>query len=563
MITKFKKVDNKRRLVLVVDDEKINRELLGFILKNDYEVLYAENGKQALEIITEKRQMLSLVLLDLLMPEMNGFELLEKLKKDVRLKNIPVIVLTSEKPAEVKSLELGAADFITKPYDVPKVILARVRRIVELSEDKMMIKDTEGDSLTGLYNKQFFFKYVQHIDKYYKEKKMDSLVLNIDHFHLLNELYGRPFGDRVLKLIAENIKSYLVEVYGIGCRVEADTFYIYCEHQEEYDTFMERLMNGVAKVIKSPKIRIRMGVYNRENQKLGNERKFDQAKLACDRIGENFSTSIAFYDMEIHKSMIYSERLINDIHDAIEQNQFIVYYQPVYRITGGKPELNSAEALVRWKHPQLGMLGPDRFIPLFENNGLIQMIDYYVWEKAAIQVRKWKDQFGVLLPVSVNVSRIDIQDSGLKDKLLSILKENGLTTKSLYLELTESAYGDNVEKHIQVVQELRDCGFKVEMDDFGSGYSSLNMLSRLPIDVLKLDMEFVSKIHKDAKSYRLVEIIMDIAGYLEVPVIAEGVEIPEQLKLVKKVGCEYVQGYHFSKPVPPNEFERFLKRRSV
>ena len=559
MITKFKKVDNTRRLVLVVDDEKVNRDMLGYILHNDYEVIYAENGKEALKVIKEKRQMLSLVLLDLLMPEMDGFTLLEQLKKDVQLRTIPVIVLTSEKPAEIKSLELGAADFITKPYDVPKVILARVRRIVELSEDKMMIKDTERDALTGLYNKQFFFKYAQHIDKYYKEKRMDCLVLNIDHFHLLNELYGRQFGDKVLKLVAENIKNYLVDIYGISCRVEADTFYLYCEHQEDYNPLIEQLMNGISAEIKSPKIHVRMGVYNRDDQKLGNERKFDQAKLACDRIRENFSTSIAFYDMELHRSMIYSERLINDIHEAVEQNQFMVYYQPVYSVTGTKPELKSAEALVRWKHPELGMLNPESFIPLFENNGLIQLVDYYVWEKAAKQVRSWKEKFGVQLPVSVNVSRIDIHDSGLKEKLLSILKENGLTTESLYLELTESAYGDNVEKHIRVVQELRDCGFKVEMDDFGSGYSSLNMLSRLPIDVLKLDMEFVSKIHKDAKSYRLVEIVMDIAGYLDVPVIAEGVEVEEQLKLVKKVGCKYVQGFYFSKPVPPSEFECLLQ----
>lgn len=560
MITKFKKVDTRRRLALVVDDEQVNREMLGYILKDEYEVIYACDGEEALQIIREKKQMLSVILLDLLMPKLTGFELLELIKKDVLLKSIPVIVLTSEKPAEVKSLELGAADFITKPYDVPKVILARIRRIIELSEDNMIIKDTERDALTGLYNKQFFFKYAQHIDRYYQDKRMDSLVLNIDHFHLLNELYGRPFGDKVLAIIAEQLKSYLVDNYGIACRVEADTFYLYCEHQEDYNALIDQIAGGITAAVKSPRIRVRMGVYNREDQKLSRERKFDQAKLACDRIRENFSTAVAFYDMDLHKNKIFSERLINDIHEAVEQKQLIVYYQPMYDVSGDQPVLKCAEALVRWKHPEFGILSPEVFIPLFEQNGLIQLIDYYVWEEAVRQIVRWKQQCGVTLPVSVNVSRIDIHDAGLKEHLLQILKENGLGTDSLYLELTESAYGEDVEKHIQVVKELRESGFKIEMDDFGSGYSSLNMLSSLPVDVLKLDREFVSNIHKDAKSYRLVEIIMDIAGYLDVPVVAEGVETEEQLKLVKQVGCQFVQGFYFSKPVPAGEVEKLLKK---
>lgn len=559
MITKFKKTENRRRLVLIVDDEYVNRELLGYILNDDYDLLYAENGKEALKMIRENSQALSLVLLDLFMPEMNGFELLEVLREDEELKGIPVIVLTSEKSAEVKSLKLGAADFIKKPYDVPEVILARVFRIIELSEDKLIIQETERDALTGLYNKQFFYKYAQHINRYHnKDKQMDYVVVNIDNFHLINEIYGRQFGDELLKFIAVSFRKFLIDVYGIACRVEADTFYMYCEHQESYEGLLEQIINVLTEITKT-RIRLRMGIYDRQDQELEDEIKFDYAKLACNRIKGNFATSIAYYDMELHKSQIYSQRLINDIHEAIEQKQLMVFYQPKYGITTDEPQLRSAEALIRWKHPELGMISPGAFIPLFEENGLIQLLDDYVWKEAAAQIRAWKDKFGVTLPVSVNVSRIDIYDPNLKDNLLQIVEKNGLTTKDLYLEVTESAYAEDAGRLIEVVEELRRCGFKIEMDDFGSGYSSLNMLSTLPIDVLKLDMKFVRNMLEDSKSYRLIEIIMDIAKYLAVPVVAEGVEVEEQLKLLKQVGCEIIQGYYFSKPVPPEEFEKFFE----
>lgn len=545
---------------MIVDDEFVNREMLGYILNDDYDLLYAENGKEALRVMRENCEELSLVLLDLFMPEMNGFELLEILKEDMELKGIPVIVLTSEKSAEVKSLQLGAADFIKKPYDVPEVIHARVCRIIELSEDKLIIKETERDALTDLYNKQFFYKYAKHIDRYHKDKQMDAIVVNIDNFHLINEIYGRSFGDELLKFIAVSFRKFLIDVYGIACRVEADTFYIYCEHQDSYEGLLEQII-GVLSEISKTRIRLRMGVYDRQDQDIDNEIKFDYAKLACNRIKGNFATSITCYDMELHKSQIYSQRLINDIHEAIEQRQLMVFYQPKYGITADEPQLRSAEALIRWKHPELGMISPGAFIPLFEENGLIQLLDDFVWREAAAQVRRWKDTFGVTIPVSVNVSRIDIYNPALKETLLGIISDNDLTTKDLYLEVTESAYAEDADRLISVVEELRQCGFKIEMDDFGSGYSSLNMLSSLPIDVLKLDMKFVRNMLEDEKSYRLIEIIMDIARYLGVPVVAEGVEVEEQLKRLKQVGCEIIQGYYFSKPVPPEEFEKFIERK--
>ncbi len=208
------------------------------------------------------------------------------------------------------------------------------------------------------------------------------------------------------------------------------------------------------------------------------------------------------------------------------------------------------------------MISPGDFIPLFEGNGLVQKLDRYVWEEAGAQIARWKKEFGMTIPVSVNVSRIDIYDPELENYLLGILERNGLTTKEMLLEITESAYSDNAARLIEVVNSLREKGFRIEMDDFGSGYSSLNMLTTIPIDVLKMDMKFVRNMLKDEKSLKLCELVMDISRFLDVPVVAEGVEDEAQLERLRDMGCELVQGFYFSRPVPPEEFAALIGKEA-
>ena len=234
-----------RRHILIVDDEMINREILGNLLQENYEVHFAENGKQALDILIKREHIYSLILLDLLMPVMDGFELLDILKNDDKLRTIPVIVMTSEKDAEVTSIKLGAADFITKPYDMPEVILARCERIIELQEDKSLIRAAEKDHLTGLYTKDFFTEYIKQIEKYNPKKSRDLLVINIEHFHLINELYGRKQGDKVLICIADILQKLFDDTHGIGCRTEADYFYVYSENGTDYDKTLMSLLDGL------------------------------------------------------------------------------------------------------------------------------------------------------------------------------------------------------------------------------------------------------------------------------------------------------------------------------
>ena len=214
-------------------------------------------------------------------------------------------------------------------------------------------------------------------------------------------------------------------------------------------------------------------------------------------------------------------KLIADIDEAIEKRNFSVYFQPKYNVEGNAPVLASAEALVRWKHPDYGMISPGEFIPLFERNGLIRLLDNFVWREAAAQVRRWRDTLGVTLPVSVNVSRVDVFDPELENKFTQILEEYELSHASLLLEITESACSENEERFVEIIEGLRNKGFKIEMDDFGTGYSSLNMLTNIPIDAIKLDMQFVRKMLRDVKSLKLVQLVIDISDFLQVPVIAE------------------------------------------
>ena len=550
---------NGKRLILVADDEQINRELLGAVLAEDYEVIFAVNGEETLEQCRAHKDTLSLVLLDLMMPVMPGLEALRRMKADPELRDIPVIVMTADQNAEIESLSLGAIDFIPKPYPQPGVILARALRIIELNEDREIIQHTERDPLTGLYNREFFYSYAAQFDQHHPDAQMDAIVVDVNHFHMINERFGTAYGDEVLRRIGERVRDMVRDSDGIVCRREADTFLVYCPHGKDYDAILENASIGLTEDDTSGnRVRLRMGVYPNVDKSLDVERRFDRAKMAADMVQGSFTRTIGIYDNALHDKQIFAEQLIEDFRAAIDEEQFCVYFQPKFDIRKDIPVLYSCEALVRWKHPRLGMISPGMFIPLFEENGLIQELDNYVWRETCRQLREWRERLGFTVPVSVNVSRIDMYDPNLIPTLQSNLRENGLSYDDLLLEVTESAYTQDSEQIVRTVKQLRKLGFQIEMDDFGTGYSSLNMLSTLPIDVLKLDMQFVRSMFATGGDIRMLEVIIDIAGYLSVPVVAEGVETADQVSALKAMGCDIVQGYYFSKPVPAGEFDAFL-----
>lgn len=457
--------------VLIVDDQELNRDILGVILEEDYELLYAANGREAISAMRERPKDVSIVLLDLMMPVMNGFEVLETMRDDPELRRIPVIVLTAEKTAELRALQLGAADFITKPFDMAEVILARVARIIELSEGREIISSAEHDPLTGLYTRSFF-EYANRLFQYHPEMQMDAVVLDIGQFHSVNALKGRKFGDEVLRIIGDEIRAFLSGTEGIGSRIEADRFDIYCVRQPDYRALLDRFQEKLGNMLPNVSIPLRMGVKFWQ-EKVEPVVLFDRARAACNMIRGDYQNPLMIYSEEMRERELLNQRLLNDLRSAVEEWQLQVYYQPKYDIRQEPPRLASAEALIRWKHPELGMISPGEFVTLFEGNGMIGVVDAYVWQEAARQVARWRAAYHFTLPVSVNVSRADMFDPALVEKL--------------------------------------------------------------------------------------VKLILDLARCLGLKVVAEGVETERQLTLLRDAGCDLVQGYFFSRPLPADAFEKLLR----
>ena len=554
------RTENIRRTVLVVEDELVNSQLLGFILSEEYNVLYAEDGRKALEVLRSNIGAISMVLTDIKMPVMDGFELIKEIRADKDLGMIPIMVLTSESTYEEQSLDLGAIDFLTKPYDMPSIIKARVRRIIELSEGRTIIKATEKDYLTGLYAREFFFEYAGRLVSSGQNRQLDAVVIDLDRFNVINELYGRVFGNLVLKGIADSLLAQ-IGGSGIASRFENDIFYVLCDHRDSYELMAQTICNDLSILNSSIRFSVRIGIQTDVSRNTSLLQQFETARSACNSIRSDKLHSVAFYNEEMHKKKLLEERLLNEMQQALDEHQFVVWYQPKFNIRGDKPVLCSSEALVRWKHPELGMVSPGVFIPLFEHNALIQKLDLYVWKEAARQVAQWKVKYGASIPVSVNVSRIDLFDSTLKQTLTDILNENGLSFDDFLLEVTESAYSDNASQIIEAIRDLGNAGFRIEMDDFGTGYSSLNNLSEMPLDIIKLDMSFTRKIHENRTTLRVVELIVEMARSLGFVVVAEGVENETQYQLLRQVGCDCVQGYYFSRPLPATDFEAFVETR--
>ena len=440
------------------------------------------------------------------------------------------------------------------------LILRNLRAANKVKEGHQIISEAERDGLTHLYNRNFFIVYANRLYRDQPQKPMDAIVVNIDRFHTVNSLNGRAFGDKVLSALSGELELFAREAGGIAGRVAGDHFDLYCPHREDYRDVLRRFQSKMNEKFGDAEVRLRMGVMPWQ-EGLKPEEMFDRAWSACTMARGNYKTHFMVYDDALRRHDELSQRLLNELSRALEENALEVFYQPKYDIQCDPPKLSSAEALVRWRHPELGMISPDDFIPLFEQSGQISALDNYVWAEAARQIADWRDKYGVTLPVSVNLSRIDVFDPNLSATLDALVEKNGLERSSLKLEVTESAYTENADQLIRVIGQLREKGYEIEMDDFGSGYSSLNMLSSMPIDVLKMDIAFIQNIERNEKDFRLVELIVDIARYLKVPVVAEGVETENQLRLLRDAGCNLVQGYYFSRPLPPEEFEKKILSR--
>ena len=437
------------------------------------------------------------------------------------------------------------------------LLLRSMRAEKKADEGQRLISATETDTLTGLYTRSFFFEYANRMYQKDPDTPMDAIVLDIDQFHSVNSLNGRDFGDQVLIALGEEIRAMLDGTQGIASRIEADRFLVYCEHVASYQELFNRLQNRLNECNRNANVRLRMGVMPWQ---AGVEpaKMFDRARIACGMARDHYRDHLVVFDDSMRQREVYKQRLLNDLRRALDEEEFEVYYQPKYNIQCDPPVLESAEALIRWHHPELGMISPADFIPLFERNGQIGLVDKFVWSQTARQIALWREKLGVTLPISVNLSRVDVFDPTLESTLDQLIRDNGLNCGSLKLEVTESAYSENADQVLTVIEKLRKKGHEIEMDDFGSGYSSLNMLSSMPIDVLKMDGAFIKNIEHREQDAQLVELIVDIAKRMKVKVVAECVETESQMLLLKELGCDLVQGYYFSPPLPAPEFEETI-----
>ena len=549
------------RKVLIVEDEFINQQILGNIIATHYQPLYASNGQEALAVLDKEK--VSLILLDLNMPVMDGFEFMKKMREIPSISSTPVIVLTAERDAEIQSLHLGAQDFIVKPYDMPEIILARVERSILLKEESDMIAKTARDPLTHLFTQTYFFEYIDEYKQLNPESDMDAVAIDIKHFGLINEMFSRKVGDRILVLLGETLKKFTERYEGIVSRIDGDLFFLYISSQDEehhLNNLKEVNSHLVLEEYPDLKVELKVGIYRHCNHADSAEKAFDYARRACTLLHNNYSESIKYYDDEMYKKEMYGELLIHDMDKALQEKQFKVYLQPKYNIRGAKPVLASAEALVRWIHPKYGFISPGVFIPLFENNGLIHKLDKYIWNEAAAKIKKWKEEYGRYIPISTNVSRIDILSPNFEQTMDDVINSNGLDYSDLYLEVTESAYSTETNEIMEVMHRLKEKGYVIEIDDFGTGYSSLHLITAMPFDTLKIDMSFIRNMNKSEKDAKVVEIIIGIARYLNAHTVAEGVETEDQYLALKKMGCDVIQGYYFDKAIPMDEFdEKYMK----
>ena len=552
---------NLRPRVLIVEDEFVNQQILGQIIAKDFEPIYANNGQEALDILHEAPQEISLVLLDLNIPVMNGYTLMSIMNEEEILKRIPIIVLTSDKSAEIKSLQLGAQDFIAKPYDMPEIILARIKRSILLAEETDLILRTENDLLTGLTTKRYFFEYINLFDQHNPNANMDAIAINIKKFRTINALLGHRFGDKLLVSIANSLKKLMNTYEGIVSRVDSDTFFVYISSIDNYEEVITNALEEASlKVQKEGHVAFKIGINRVVDRDLSVEKRFDDALRAMRLNKDNLKTTLVVYDQKMHENELFNEKLILGFEKSLENKEFKIYLQPKMNIAGDKPRLSSAEVLVRWIHPVYGIISPTVFVPLFESNGLITRLDKFIWEEAASQIKEWKERYGIILPLSINVSRVDLFSATLMDDLMEIMHKYDLKFDELFLEVTESACVEDAKEVTKRVTALKNKGFFIEMDDFGTGYSSLHMVSSLPLDALKIDRSFVLNLLNNEKSKMMVQVILELAKLLSAKCIAEGVENEEQLKLLKEMGVEIIQGFYFSKPIPTDVFfDKYLK----
>lgn len=425
-------------------------------------------------------------------------------------------------------------------------------------ERQSLIQENYYDSLTGLYKKNIFFARAEEFLKAEKEKKYCLMAVDIEHFKIFNEWYGQEAGDRFLVKVAGFLNKAQESEKGIAGYVGDDDFVIILPDDRKA---IKRLQDDILFFVKqyggNAGFLPAYGMFEITDKNLSVSTMYDRASIALESVKGNYAKRVSWYDTAMMQRIEENHMLLSEVQRALTHGEFVFYAQPKCNMMTGK--IIGLESLVRWIHPERGLVPPNEFIPLLENSGFIANLDMYVWDKVCSSVRKWLDNGHRAVPISVNVSRVDIYTVDVVDCFCGLVKKYRLDPSLIEIEITESAYAENYNIIKGTVEKLRKSGFTVLMDDFGSGYSSLNMLKDVNVDILKIDMKFLDMSDESAdRGVGILEAIASMARLMGIRVIAEGVETKEQVEFLLDMGCIYAQGYYFYKPMPVEVFEPLL-----
>jgi diguanylate cyclase (GGDEF)-like protein len=589
--------------ILIVDDTLENLRFLSTALtKQNYKVRSVTNG--AMAITVARTALPNLILLDIRMPGEDGYEVCQRLKADDRTEDIPVIFLSAldEVLDKVKAFTVGGVDYITKPFQVEE-LFARIETHLSLQAAKAEIRSLNTnlekrvqqrtmqlereiaerqkaqqrllhlalhDSLTELPNRVWFSKRLQQVleqIQQYPNYLFAVMFLDCDRFKIVNDSLGHPVGDQLLIAIARRLESCLTPGSTLA-RMGGDEFTILLEDiqdlteaiavaeciHREFDTPFQL---GQYETFSSVSVGIVLGNrdYTQPDHLL---RDADTAMYQAKARGKGCHQ---VFDAAMHSRALTYLQVETDLRHALERDELTVHYQPIVSLTTGK--ITSFEALVRWQHPKQGLVMPGEFISIAEESGLVVAIDLWVLQQACQQLSEWDDA-GLLpeaLKMSVNLSVKNFLQSDLIPKIDHILQVTGVNSQSLKLEITESTIMDNAETAMHILEQLKARHIHLSIDDFGTGYSSLSYLHQFPVDMLKIDRSFISRIQPDGTNIEIVQAIVVLANSLGMGTIAEGIETPHQLSHLQAIGCQFGQGYFFSRPLDANGAKALLQTK--
>lgn len=549
----------KKHTVLVIEDNEINRELLNEILSEEYNLYFAENGQVGLDLLKEHSNIIDIVLLDLEMPVMNGYEVMEIVSKDPQLQSIPIVVITANEDAEeeVRCLKLHATEFLHKPY-VPSIVHLRVEGLLRLRDCISQVSELEIDQKTGAYTYNAFLFHATQMLQEHPDVDYTLALTDVIGFKALQDSYGERSFD-VLRREVDLLKEHMGTEGVVGYYSFDHLLFLFPTqtHDETEEQKLALFDNYMERMSKALKVTIKAGFCEHIDPTRPLPSYLDVLRLALDKALKHYNHYADFVGTQQLDQIQRAKRIEQEMEKAIKIGQMQVYYQPKHDAKTQK--LIGAEALLRWIHPEMGFISPAEFIPIFEQNGFVEKADAFVWEQTCKYQREWIDKGLPVVPISVNASRQDFDSPDILSHSIDVMKKYNLSPSLMHVEVTESFFADLSSEAIGRMGIIRDNGINVELDDFGTGYSSLHSLAELPIDVVKFDMSFVRRLH-EPREQLVMQGCVDLIKRLKMKTIAEGVEDANTSQMIADFGIDAIQGYYYSKPLPARQFEEYMTK---